>query len=1743
MAGYPVVVSNVLNLTDMGLKEKCFRFGTLSMESDKFISVKDETTDGAGHQVVVIDMHNNFNVTRKPMKAEGSLMNTVDNIIALKGKADGAGGHFIQIFNLDNKEKMGVHTFTEDVVFWKWITPRILAVVTMRSVFHWDLKTAGPGVDPPPPEKIFDRQAKLAESSTQIISYSVDGDLKWCLLTGIYTPDQGVTINGAMQLYSISKAQQQILEGHAGCFGSLITDDSGNPKGVVCFAERKKDTPTNSRLHVMDIHAQRGEGQPPPFKVTATIQYPAETPNDFPIALHLSEKYGVLMMASKGGLLFCFDAATGSLLFREKFAQDTIFVACASEKTGGLLAVTRKGAVMSACINEQELFNYICTQLPHLANSRNIAMGLVTRYGLPGADDILINQFNGQFGRGDYKAAAKTVAMMKSGALRTPATIAQFKGVQPTPGQSMPILMYFSTLLEHGKLTSLESLELVRPVVAQNRREFVEKWLTEDKLTCSEELGDVIRQIDQNLALTVYQKAHASNKVVELMASTGQYDKIAAYASSTNYKADYTQLLTSMLTRGSPEQAVTFCRQLLSNDPPSVDINQVVATFTAQGRVSELTSILLDALKNNKPDEGHLQTKLLEINLQSNTQVAETIFQMNAHSHFDRPHIAHLCEKAGLYQRALENYAEITDIKRVMMLSGGSGQLNPQWLTTFLEKQSPEVRLEVLSDILRNNRQTGGVQVVVQAAIKVSASVGAEPFIQMFESQGAWEGLFYYLGALLATSEDPEVHFKYIEAAAKLNHMQEVDRVCRTSTKYDPVRVKEFLKSAKLTDPRPLIHVCDQHGFVGELVEYLYRQSLIKYIEVYVTRQSPHQTPAVIGTLLDLDGSEDFIKSLLQSVRGACPVGPLVEEVEKRNRLKLLMSWLEARLSEGNQEVELHNALAKLYIDTNREPEDFLKTNRFYDSAAVGKYCEERDPHLAFTAYKRAWGVCDERLLHVTNKNGLFRLQARYLVERQDASLWGQALDPANHHRRSVIDQVVATALPESTNPDEVSAAVKAFIAASLPKELIELLEKIVLHNSDFSRNKNLQNLLILTAIKADTTRLIDYINRLDNYDGPEIAKVAIQYKLYEVGFIIYKKFELNSEAIETLLLQCEEHKESGDNNEAVRWLERASEFAARCNQTDVWAKLGRIQLKLGKVSEATESFLKGGEAGDYREVIEAAKEHGRYEELVSYLTMARKKAGVRERDHTIDTELTYALAKCDRLPEMEEFVSGTNTANVASIGERLFDEGLFKAARILFASIPNYPKLASCHIQLQEWGSAVDAAKKANSPVSWREVNFACLKAEEFKCAHVVGVHLICYPDHLDELISEYEKSQYIDELLALLEAGVGGERAHVGLYTELAVLYAKYRPDKLTEYTHSNTPRLNIPKLIRACERHHLWSEAVHLHIAYDEYDDAAHTIIQHGCSCWEHDLFVRVMMKVANVELFYIATDFYLEYHPMELNKLLTAISNKIDHARIVQQMRKANKVALVHPFFQQVQHNNVLAVNEALNEFYLATDDHNSLRESISEYDNIDQIGLAEKLEEHERVEMRRISCLLYKKNKRFEQSIKLSQKDSNHRDAIETARDSQNIQMVEDLLRFFVDKRDPDCFCASLYVCYSLVRPDVAMELAWRNGYIDQVMPYLLQTMKEYSYRVDMLDKKVEHREKEEEKEKSAPNDFVADYIMSSGPRLQGMGNLALMGPGGGMGGTGTPPGGMGGLGGNLSGGTGMPPMPFHPGQP
>lgn len=273
--------------------------------------------------------------------------------------------------------------------------------------------------------------------------------------------------------------------------------------------------------------------------------------------------------------------------------------------------------------------------------------------------------------------------------------------------------------------------------------------------------------------------------------------------------------------------------------------------------------------------------------------------------------------------QALEHYEDISDIKRVVV---HTNLLSSDFLVDFFGKLTVEQTLECLYEMLQSNIRQN-LQVVVQTATKYSDLVGPSKLIEMFEHFKSFEGLYYYLGSVVNISEDSEVHFKYIQAATRTGQIREVERICRESNHYNPEKVKNFLKEAKLSDQLPLIIVCDRFGFVHDLVLYLYQNGLINFIEIYVQRVNSSRTPQVIGGLLDVDCEETAIKQLLASVTGPIPVDELVAEVEKRNRLKLILPWLDVKVQQGSQEPAVFNAMAKIAIDSNNNPEAFLKDN------------------------------------------------------------------------------------------------------------------------------------------------------------------------------------------------------------------------------------------------------------------------------------------------------------------------------------------------------------------------------------------------------------------------------------------------------------------------------------------------------------------------------------------------------------------------------------------------------------------------------------------------------------------------------------------------------------------------------------------------------------------------------------------------------------------------------------------------
>lgn len=600
----PIRFQEHIQLQNVGINAANIGFSTLTMESDKFLCVREKVGDTA--QVVIIDMSDTANPIRRPISADSAIMNPTSKVIALKA------GKTLQIFNIEMKSKMKAHNMTEEVQFWKWISVNTIALATDNAVYHWSMEGEAS------PQKVFDRHSSLA--GCQIINYRCDAAQKWLLLIGIsaQTPssEQQNRVVGAMQLYSVDRKVSQPIEGHAAAFANFKMAGNSTPSTLFCFAVRGAQ---GGKLHFIEV------GSPPtgnqPFtKKAVDVFFPPDAQNDFPVAMQFGPKYDCLYLITKYGYIHLYDIETGTCIYMNRISGDTIFVTAPHEATSGIIGVNRKGQVLSVSVEEENIITYITTTL----QNPDLALRMASRNNLPGAEDLFVRKFNQLFQDKQYSEAAKVAASAPKGILRTPQTIQRFQQVPAQPGQTSPLLQYFGILLDQGQLNKYESLELCRPVLQQGRKQLLEKWLKEDKLECSEELGDLVKSADPTLALSVYLRANVPNKVIQCFAETGQFQKIVLYAKKVGYTPDYIFLLRNIM-RINPDQGTQFAQMLVADDEPMADINQIVDVFMEGNMIQQCTSFLLDALKNNRPAEGPLQTRLLEMNLMHAPQVADAI--------------------------------------------------------------------------------------------------------------------------------------------------------------------------------------------------------------------------------------------------------------------------------------------------------------------------------------------------------------------------------------------------------------------------------------------------------------------------------------------------------------------------------------------------------------------------------------------------------------------------------------------------------------------------------------------------------------------------------------------------------------------------------------------------------------------------------------------------------------------------------------------------------------------------------------------------------------------------------------------------------------------------------------------------------------------------------------------------------------------------------------------------------------
>jgi clathrin heavy chain len=118
---------------------------------------------------------------------------------------------------------------------------------------------------------------------------------------------------------------------------------------------------TWTQLHIVEI----GNQPPNPafVKKQVDVFFPPEATNDFPVAMQVSAKHGIVYLVTKFGFIHLYDLESGQCIYMNRISGETIFTTAEFEQLNGIIGVNRKGQVLSVSVDEDSIVPYIQREL------------------------------------------------------------------------------------------------------------------------------------------------------------------------------------------------------------------------------------------------------------------------------------------------------------------------------------------------------------------------------------------------------------------------------------------------------------------------------------------------------------------------------------------------------------------------------------------------------------------------------------------------------------------------------------------------------------------------------------------------------------------------------------------------------------------------------------------------------------------------------------------------------------------------------------------------------------------------------------------------------------------------------------------------------------------------------------------------------------------------------------------------------------------------------------------------------------------------------------------------------------------------------------------------------------------------------------------------------------------------------------------------------------------------------------
>ncbi|XP_060105386.1 clathrin heavy chain linker domain-containing protein 1 isoform X2 [Heteronotia binoei] len=258
------------------------------------------------------------------------------------------------------------------------------------------------------------------------------------------------------------------------------------------------------------------------------------------------------------------------------------------------------------------------------------------------AADLLeyLERFNELFSRGHYESAAIFAANCPRGILRNQETLEKFKAIGRIKGKMLPLLMYCEALVSTSTtvkypLPANLTTEAIRCALAEKRLDLVMYWITQQKLSFSEETGDVICAYGEEnphnaskclaLAQIAYSRCGAHKKAALCLCRQGQFSGAMDYIQQLQFfpTDDYIYLIKNC-------PSIKLIRHLIqgwNGKPPALSLGATVLFLSNKEQKLYCIKVLEEVAKEGRDVLEQMIINDSQCSVEEWKMIAELCFQ------------------------------------------------------------------------------------------------------------------------------------------------------------------------------------------------------------------------------------------------------------------------------------------------------------------------------------------------------------------------------------------------------------------------------------------------------------------------------------------------------------------------------------------------------------------------------------------------------------------------------------------------------------------------------------------------------------------------------------------------------------------------------------------------------------------------------------------------------------------------------------------------------------------------------------------------------------------------------------------------------------------------------------------------------------------------------------------------------------------------------------------------------------